>query len=529
MPRTKHTKHNSKSRQHKKTSRKNKAAKRSILRKNLIKNKSRKSNNVDKILIGGDNEVPVPVSEPVNEDYGFNDDFMSNLNKEEEKIKVLQTKGRKLVRSKPSGQKLLEICKEACDIMTPMLRIMYNKMCESETSSIKSNSPIKREFTIADGLVQYFLEKILFKDKFMGIIGEEDVDVQINSTPYKIGNIDVPSEFEEIIDTVKTGITNLLNNKFNNNNYKDKYVFIDPIDGTREFSTGKGYDSTICIGFSNADGSVFAGIVYRPIPIPDIIYSNNVYFSPNVDNYNGVTYAYGCKSEKFIVKNLNMLPNRTKNTLLTSRGSTSLFLQDIYAGKIKDGETWTQIPYGGAGNKMLNLLEGKGEAYIQDRGLSRWDTCAAQAIIEAAGGICCKLTKFLENGVIESYHYQNSQSNLDFDFTAESINKPKLILYNMSQIIENELKELKDKTPKLTNFNKKLSKYNNTKNIKKIQSDFLLSKPFSQDNFKPYSNLCGIVAFLYPENADDIQKTEYKNNMYTLCKDAEKKHRPEYD
>jgi hypothetical protein len=99
----------------------------------------------------------------------------------------------------------------------------------------------------------------------------------------------------------------------------------------------------------------------------------------------------------------------------------------------------------------------------------------------------------------------------------------------MSQIIENELKELKDKTPKLTNFNKKLSKYNNTKNIKKIQSDFLLSKPFSQDNFKPYSNLCGIVAFLYPENADDIQKTEYKNNMYTLCKDAEKKHRPEYD
>ena len=35
---------------------------------------------------------------------------------------------------------------------------------------------------------------------------------------------------------------------------------------------------------------------------------------------------------------------------------------------------------------MLMLLENKGGVYIQDRGLSRWDTCAAQAVIEAYGG-----------------------------------------------------------------------------------------------------------------------------------------------
>ena len=30
---------------------------------------------------------------------------------------------------------------------------------------------------------------------------------------------------------------------------------------------------------------------------------------------------------------------------------------------------------------MMMLLEGKGAVYIQDRGVSRWDTCGAQAVI----------------------------------------------------------------------------------------------------------------------------------------------------
>ena len=48
-------------------------------------------------------------------------------------------------------------------------------------------------------------------------------------------------------------------------------------------------------------------------------------------------------------------------------------------------------PFRGAGNKMLMLLEGKGAAYIQDRGVSRWDTCACEAVIDAHGGLLCKL------------------------------------------------------------------------------------------------------------------------------------------
>ena len=54
-----------------------------------------------------------------------------------------------------------------------------------------------------------------------------------------------------------------------------------------------------------------------------------------------------------------------------------------------------------------------GDIYIQDRGLSRWDTCAAQAILEAQGGVLCKLDKFIEDGVISSYQYSVSEINTD--------------------------------------------------------------------------------------------------------------------
>jgi hypothetical protein len=61
------------------------------------------------------------------------------------------------------------------------------------------------------------------------------------------------------------------------------------------------------------------------------------------------------------------------------------------------------------------LLEGKGACYIQDRGVSRWDTCGAQAVVEAMGGRLSKLTKFIDNKSFESYTYLKSTLNLDFE------------------------------------------------------------------------------------------------------------------
>jgi hypothetical protein len=67
------------------------------------------------------------------------------------------------------------------------------------------------------------------------------------------------------------------------------------------------------------------------------------------------------------------------------------------------------------------LLEGKGGAYIQDRGVSRWDTAGAQAVIEAYGGCLSKLTTFVDRKELASYTYLKSPVNLDFEPGAASL------------------------------------------------------------------------------------------------------------
>ena len=481
-----------------------------------------------------------------------------------------------------SGKELLEICRDACNIMQPMIEAFYNKINYRDKTGLspeQSKKDDKSDFTVVDGLVQYFLQYILFDGKFEDVIGEEDLGedgkyVNIN-TPHSNGNyyvitgepvegetdaekLFISPEFNDYINgenSIKTKLLKLKEEKFKDINYKDKYVVIDPIDGTTEFTTKHGQQSTICIGFSNVeDGLPWAGIVYRPIP-------------PSDKEPYDYTYIYGCKSEQLcICKKSNESdektyekPTITPNTLLTSNKDLSPFLMSI----IDTPKTnWSRINSGGAGNKMLKVLEGIGEAYIQDRGLSRWDTCAAQAIIEATGGICCKLTNFLSNGDFISYIYKKSEVNRDFNLN--TLNKPQFTPYNINDEYKQDLlnfitnglksKNLSSKMKpkevintvyqvrtKVLNYGKKTLKKNlqstnnkklsNYENKTKSLAENLISnvtnnlyKEFTETHYKleyykAYSNLSGIVAFL-----DPTKKIDYFN----LCKAAEAISLPEF-
>lgn len=53
---------------------------------------------------------------------------------------------------------------------------------------------------------------------------------------------------------------------------------------------------------------------------------------------------------------------------------------------------------GGAGNKVLQVLEGNAHAYVfASRGCKKWDTCAPEAILHSFGG---RLTDCLGNNLI---------------------------------------------------------------------------------------------------------------------------------
>jgi 3'-phosphoadenosine 5'-phosphosulfate (PAPS) 3'-phosphatase len=309
----------------------------------------------------------------------------------------------------PNGplSSLCDTSRRACLAVTPLIKAFYNSLTETNTCTKNDSSA----FTIADGILQCLLTNYLFSKSssdggqcFRDIVGEEDCRVNIEKIPYTVNNMLVPPQFTELIDQTKQQVMLLSNGIDSCDMYKTLTIFIDPIDGTKEFILGMGEQCTICIGFSDERGHPVAGVVYRPFDLP---------WAPHL----GPTWASGAKSENYLNCHLDndcstTPPEHFKDdSLLTSNGTVSNFLLAMME---KLG--YERYKSGGAGNKMLMLLEGKGSAYIQDRGVSRWDTCAAQACLEAQGGLLCKLTSFLSsNAEEEGYKYLRSQINLDFE------------------------------------------------------------------------------------------------------------------
>lgn len=300
-----------------------------------------------------------------------------------------------------------------------------------DTAKLKADASV---FTIADGIVQHLLVNHLFTGgKFANVVGEEDeTNVNIYTKPYTVDELTVPEEFNGLVESVRDSIT-ALSSAIDSEAYRTLEVFIDPIDGTREFSIGLGEQCSICIGFSDSAGKPVAGIVYRPITQPP-------------------TWAGGAVSEQCAVGNLDIPAVPNPRGLLTSNGGISNFIVALIQEL-----GFERVPSGGAGNKMLMLLEGKGAAYIQDRGVSRWDTSGAQAVIEAYGGILCKLTRFVDDKSVQSYTYLKSATNLDFESGAASLTP-----YNAM-----------DKTT-----------------VKKGEE----VRAIAVETVKPYSNLCGLFA-----------------------------------
>ena len=305
-------------------------------------------------------------------------------------VTSITTEGK--VKSSTPLQDLCQISKEACDAVTPMLRAFYDKISDQRhggSSKLKSDATY---FTIADGIVQHLFIKYLFAgDKFAQIVGEEDESViNIINKPYSVDDLEVPDEFNAIIAATLQEIQQL-SSRIDPNLYKSMTVFVDPIDGTREFATGQGQYVTILIGYNDALGHPAAGIMYRPLTTP-------------------VTWAAGAASEEVVMGELDMADPPVPNGMLITDGKVSPFIVDLI-----DELGYQRIGSVASGNRAMMLLEGKGGAYIRDTGgFAKWDTSAPTAVIEAYGGTMSKLPPFLDDGSLIGYTHLKSGKNLDF-------------------------------------------------------------------------------------------------------------------
>ncbi|KAL8618369.1 hypothetical protein ACOMHN_047441 [Nucella lapillus] len=147
-------------------------------------------------------------------------------------------------------------------------------------------------------------------------------------------------------------------------------VWVDPLDGTTEYTQGFLDHVTILIGVA-VKGRATGGIINQP-------YYN--YKDGQGDHLGrciwGLVglggFGFECRS-----------PHAGQNIITTSRTHSD----DVVTGAVNACLPTNVIRVGGAGYKTLLLMEGKAHAYVYaNAGCQKWDTCAPEAVLRAVGG-----------------------------------------------------------------------------------------------------------------------------------------------
>ncbi|XP_023935855.1 3'(2'),5'-bisphosphate nucleotidase 1 isoform X2 [Bicyclus anynana] len=158
---------------------------------------------------------------------------------------------------------------------------------------------------------------------------------------------------------------------------EDIVIWVDPLDGTSEYTQGFLEHVTVLIGISVNEKPV-AGVIHQP------------YFKTLIDGEKKLGRTIWGLQEVG-VGGFTAAPPPDSLVITTTRSHSNPIvekaLQVMNASQI--------LRVGGAGYKVLQLLEGVASIYVfASPGCKKWDTCAPEAVLNAAGG---KLTDILGN------------------------------------------------------------------------------------------------------------------------------------
>ncbi len=152
----------------------------------------------------------------------------------------------------------------------------------------------------------------------------------------------------------------------------DEYFLVDPMDGTKEFINRNG-EFTVNIALVR-DGCPVLGVVY--IPVQDVMYAGTQVNTPKA-----------FVSRKGQVKEIKTRPLKSDKslTVVTSRRHGKESDSDLFATLTRyfnPIETQTI----GSSIKFCLVASGSADLYPRLAPTSEWDTAAAQAVVESAGG-----------------------------------------------------------------------------------------------------------------------------------------------
>jgi len=154
---------------------------------------------------------------------------------------------------------------------------------------------------------------------------------------------------------------------------KDLAIWVDPLDGTQEYTKGVIEAVTILIGIS-FQGKALGGV----INVPFTESQRTLWGVVDVGVFDSTVGKIPVRKPK---ENVTSSPPR--GWVVTSRSHSTTLMMDL----INKFSPQKILSVGGAGNKGLMVLDGKVEAYLfPQNGTKRWDTCAVEAILHTVGG-----------------------------------------------------------------------------------------------------------------------------------------------
>uniref|UniRef100_A0A8D3BUM5 3'(2'),5'-bisphosphate nucleotidase 1 n=2 Tax=Scophthalmus maximus TaxID=52904 RepID=A0A8D3BUM5_SCOMX len=167
-------------------------------------------------------------------------------------------------------------------------------------------------------------------------------------------------------------------------------VWVDPLDGTKEYTEGLLDNVTVLIGIAYG-GKAIAGVINQPFYNyqhgAGAVLGRTMWGMPGLG-------AFGFQ--------LQEVPG-DRRIVTTTRSHSNKLVTDC----VDAMEPHEVTRVGGAGNKIIQLVEGRASAYVfASPGCKKWDTCAPEAILHAVGG---KLTDMHGN----AYRYDANVKHMN--------------------------------------------------------------------------------------------------------------------
>lgn len=209
-----------------------------------------------------------------------------------------------------------------------------------------------------------------------------------------IGEEDLPSE-EVKEDLIENGQAEEILQKtcpaeYSGLKEEELVVWVDPLDGTKEYTEGLLDNVTVLIGIAYG-GKAIAGVINQPF--------YNYQLGPGAKLGRTIWGMPGLGAFGF---QLQEVPG-DRRIVTTTRSHSNKVVMDC----VDAMEPHEVVRVGGAGNKIIQLVEGKASAYVfASPGCKKWDTCAPEAILHAVGG---KLTDMHGN----AYRYDANVKHMN--------------------------------------------------------------------------------------------------------------------